>query len=463
MTEVVENCIEANYQLLPNNVVVATKKQVLDSLAAMVGGSTCSISGEINRLVTMVKDWGGKEESSIISFGGRVPAPNAGFLNGILIVRLDFDDTQVKGPAKLHVSRAIVPTAFASAERQGGITGKELITAIALGHDLGCRLRMSVTEDVNTPFGMATNFISAAATAGKVLGLNKEQFSSALGIAFHQMSGAQTGSGTAGAGASIKGLNNGIAVKAGIMSALLSQQGFTANSDFLEPQNKKGLYELLFKGCYSPSSLTSEMGKVFAGLLTSQKEYPCCHGQHTSIEATLSLLKENNIKPDNISEVVLHLSPSDYSYLTQPLEKKQDPQNIIESQFSLCWGVASAIIYGKVNIQNFTATALQNKKIRELARKVSSQSDPHLESNDGFNSAIVDIRTRDGKLYSRRLDYPFGSPQNPMSFSDVAEKLKHCCQYSYRPIAPDIQKRVIELVNNLENVSDVSQIIRLLA
>ena len=118
--------------------VEATKKQILDMLGVMVAGSTCSISGEINGLVDLVKEWGGKEESTILAFGGRVPAPNAAFVNGILCVRRDFDDTNLTYSGG-HTSRSIAPTALAMAERLGNINGKEFITAEALGHDLECR------------------------------------------------------------------------------------------------------------------------------------------------------------------------------------------------------------------------------------------------------------------------------------------------------------------------------------
>ena len=457
-----KNLVETTVESLPPEVVDVTKKQILDTLAAAVGGTTCSIAGEINKLVELVKDWGGKEESSLIGFGGRVPAPNAAFVNGILCVRLDFDDTQVRG-LKIHLSRAIVPPAFAMAERQGNIGGKEFLTAVALGHDLAFRLRQAVGQDVNASFGMVTNFFGAAASAGKILGLSKEQFGTALGLAFHQISGAQSGPGTAGAGASIKGLNNGIAAKAGVTSALLAERGFTANSDFLETSNKKNMYGLFFQGLYSPELLVSGLGKIFTGPHTSQKEFPCCHGQHTAIEAALDLVKRHGVRPDQVAEVLLHISPGDYDYLASPVEKKQNPQNIIETQFSLYWGVASAIVYGEANIRNFTSKALQDMRIWEMVRKISARPEKDLVIGEGFTPAILELKTKEGEVYTERVDSPFGSPENPMSYENVAEKFRHCCEYSIRPIPTKAQEQVIRLIGEIEEVKDVSEIVRLLS
>ena len=454
--------VETDYESLPADVVEVTKKQILDTLAAMVGGSTCSISGELEEMVDLIKGWGGKEESTIVAYGGRVPAPSAGFVNGVLCVRLDFDDTQVKG-MRIHPSRAVVPTAFALAERQGNITGRELITAVALGHDLECRLKIAVGRDLNSPLGMVTNFFGAAATAGKLIGLDEEKMGHALSLACHQISGAKSRAGTAGAGASVKGINNGIVVESGIASALLADRGFASSPDFLEAENKRNLYHIFFSGYYEPSLLTAELGRVFAGLNTSQKEYPCCHGQHTAIRAALGLVREQGIKPDDVAEVLLRISPFDHDYLAQPVEEKQDPKNIIESQFSLYWGVASAIVYGKVNIGNFAVAALNDTQVRGMVNRISAKADTELAREGGFTPAIVEIKTGDGVVYAKQVDQPFGSPAEPMGFTDLAQKFRHCCQYSIRPVARENQDEVIRLVERLEEVSDVGRIVRLMA
>lgn len=380
-------------------------------------------------------------------------------------MRLDFDDTQVT-LVHIHPSRAIVPTAFAIAERQGGISGKEFITAVILGHDLECRMKQAVGRDVDSPFGMTTNFFGAAATAGKILGLNDEKMRNALGLAFHQISGASgmggSGAGLKSSGASLKGMNNGFAAKAGIVSALLAERGFSARSDFIEPISKNNFYEVFFNGFYWPWLLTLDLGRVFMGSNTSQKEFPCCHGQHTAIEATLDLIREHDIKSDDVMDMTLHLSPFDYSLLAEPIEKKQNPENIIEAQFSLCWGVASAVVYGEVGIRNFTEEALRDIKVREMACKVFAKPEIELARGFGFAPSIVEIRTKEGMAYSKRVDHPFGSPEKPMSLGDVTVKFRYCCKYSVKPITEENQDKVIEMVKGLEEISDVSQIVRLL-
>ncbi len=454
--------VETGYESLPLEVIEATRKQILDTLAATVAGSTCSISGEMNGLVDMVREWGGKEESTIIAFGGRVPAPSAAFVNAVSSVRLDFDDTLVTW-INLHTSRAIVPTALAMAERQGGINGKQFISAIALGYDLACRIKQAAGYNADNAIRFTSNFFGAAATAGLILGLDHEKLKNALFLAFHQMSGAgSTGGGGIGSGASLKGLSNGFAAKAGVISALLAEKGFTAAADFLDVENKNNYYQMFCGGSYLPWILTLDLGKAYAGTNTSFKEYPCCHGQHAAIEAALALMKEHRLKSSDVAEVTLHLSPVDFESLANPLESKQNPRNIIETQFSLCWGVASAIVYGEVGIKNFSAEALKDASVRKMARKVTGKMSMEMAREQGFPAAAVDIKTGGGKVYTRQIDHAFGTVGNPMSLSDVIEKFRYCCGYSVYPIPPKNQAEVIGMIEGLEKVKDIGRIARLL-
>jgi 2-methylcitrate dehydratase PrpD len=456
---VTKHLVETKYEALPLEIVEATKKQILDMLGVTVAGSTASISGEIKELVCLVKDWGGKEESSILAFGGRVPAPNAALVNGTLCARLDFDDTSVQYGG--HPSRATVPTAFAIAEHQSGINGKELITATALGHDLGCRIAASALGAEESLYTI-TNFFSAAATAGRILGLNNEKMKYALSFAFHQICGARGGDGSAKS-ASVKGLTDGLICKAGIVSALLAERGFCLDWDILDPNNKNNFFKRYHNGAYSPSRLIADLGKIFAGAKTSQKEFPCCHGQQMALKATLDLIKENNIKADEVEKVIFHVTAPDYLWLAHPVEKKRNPENIIQTQFSLYWGIASAIVYGEVGIKNFSIEALKDVRIPKMVRKIYGKPDIELKEKKGLTPAIVEVINKDGKVYAKQVDCLFGSPEKPMSFADVAMKFRHCCEYSIKPVSEENQNKVIQMVEGLEQVTDVSQIVRLLA
>ena len=95
--------------------------------------------------------------------------------------------------------------------------------------------------------------------------------------------------------------------------------------------------------------------------------------------------------------------------------------------------------------------------------KVSARPESEFTKQESFTPVIVEIKTRDGRTHTARLEYPFGSTQNPMSLKDTAAKFKHCCQYSVNPIPEENQDKVISLIENLEKVKDVGRIVRLVS
>jgi 2-methylcitrate dehydratase PrpD len=114
-----------------------------------------------------------------------------------------------------------------------------------------------------------------------------------------------------------------------------------------------------------------------------------------------------------------------------------------------------------VGIENFSIEALKDAQVREMARKVIGKMDMEMAREQGFPAAAVDIRTVEGKIYSRQVDYPFGTVGNPMSLTDIVEKFRYCCGYSVNPISRKNQDEVIALIEGLEQVKDTGRIARL--
>ena len=174
-----------SYESLPPALVELMKQCVLDTLGVAIGAST--LAEEAGIVADYARDLGGKPECSILGFGGKVPAPCAAFVNGSLSHMLDYDNVSHSG----HTSAATVPVAFAIAEKLGGASGRDLITALACGTDVQYRLGLSIDiPDWTMAEGWAPTqllgFISGAATAGRMLGLNEDLMENAFGIGFNR-------------------------------------------------------------------------------------------------------------------------------------------------------------------------------------------------------------------------------------------------------------------------------------
>lgn len=468
VSALVGNIITVDYEMLPPNVIDVTKKQILDALGCIVAGS----SGlGMQQLVELIRGWEGKEESTIVNYGGQVPSPNAALVNATMGSIWDFDDCLDEQP--IHAEIAVVSAGFAMAERKGAVGGKDFITAVALGIDLAYRMVLANQLHIGTGYGwdfsVTYGFFSAAATCGKILGLDEDKLRNALAIAYQQTGGVVAGGSTKyGAspeprgGYSTKELGRGFAAKGGIMAALMAEKGFTGMKNFLT--DPCGLYNTYMRGDFMPEVLTEELGKTFRGIQGGLKPYSSCRCNHACIDAALALVKENNIRPEDVERIIAYVNKILFATNCEPLEMKQSPPNSGAAMFSLPWTVALAIMYHKVDPRGFTREALKNSDVLTLAHKVSPEYKPELDIDRGCVPAILEIATKGGQTYSKRIDHLWGSKENPMSMDDIIHKFRDCATtYAARPMPTEKVDRTVQMVLHLEDVTDVGQIIRLLA
>ena len=130
---------DTQYANLPASAIEGAKKSILDTIGVIMGAS--GVEPSIRGVVELVRETGGTPESTVLGFGGRAPALMAAYANGAMAHCLDFDDHAPEGH---HPSSSIVPASFALAERAGGISGREMIAAVAAGQDMFLRLRRNV-------------------------------------------------------------------------------------------------------------------------------------------------------------------------------------------------------------------------------------------------------------------------------------------------------------------------------
>jgi 2-methylcitrate dehydratase PrpD len=451
----VKHFTSLKYADLPADVVEAAKKEVLDSLATALGGSN---KAGVAELVDIVKEWGGEKQSTIITYGLKCPAPNAAQVNATMIHALDYDDGHQA--ALVHTGCITTSTALAVAERIGKVSGKELITAIALGGDFMARLGLAGRPGKTAlssgwhPTTLLGHF-GAAAVAGRLMKLNEERTTNAMGLAYHQAGGA--GSGVAD-GALAKRMGPGFAAKAGITAALMAERGITGERDPLE--GKTGLFNTYMGGDYDPEILTEGLGKRFEGVNITNKPYPCCGLIHACVDAVLALKSKHEIEPEQIKEVVAYGGHSVYE-LSQPPEVKRHPRTIIDAQFSVPWVVATALVRGKVTVDDFTDEAIKRQEILEVTRKVSGKLVPEMDRH-GVGPGGVIIKMKDGTVYKEEVGHCLGSVERPMAFKDITRKFRECAAFSRKALAGETVEKAIDMVERLEKFDDATEIIGLL-
>ncbi len=458
MEALMRHVSDTSYEDLRGNVVDSTKRVVLDLMGVIAAGSS---TPEAQAVLSLARGWGGVGESSVLVHGDMVPAPSAGLVNGTMGRARDFDDVHEK--AVLHPSASVIPAALAAAELRGGVDGREFLSAVALGVDLTCRLGMAPRTGPNIS-GMSTTWqcgtFGAAAAAGKVLGLDREELMDAMGIAYSQASGNQQ---AIAEGTETVRVQQGLTTWAGITSALLASRGVTGPRNVLE--GRYGYYPVYHGGGYNVEALTGGLGETYEIVNTSFKPYPCCKWTHQAIDATLKAVREESIEPGEVDSVEVRLNRQAYNLVCVPLDKKRRPRTTVEAQFSIPYTVAAALVRGDVSLDTFTAEAMNDPEILRTAQKVTPRVDERIEEQGarGIAPEIVEIRTTDGGTYQRCVEHVRGSPAAPMTARELHDKFMRCISYAAEPIPEEVAEELFTVIGRLEHLDDVGEVISLLS
>jgi 2-methylcitrate dehydratase PrpD len=466
-----KNFIATRFEDLPPDLVEVTKKEVLDLFGVALAGLA---SPGMKDIVDMVMDWGGRQESSVVCRGRKVPAPMAAQANANVGHALDFDD--VHDLAVMHPAVVMVPACMAVSESIGSVNGRDFMTAVAVGVDMICRLALAAwpgydpaipetrskafqSERVKAGWHFTTlmGYLASAGGAGKLLSLDEERMVNGFGIAYHQCAGNHQGRDD---GTHTKRLGPGFACRAGVASALMAGKGITGARNVLE--GHMGLYRMFFQDGYDRETLIRDLGSRFEGVNVSFKPYPCCRGVHSSVDTMLGLVEAHGIRAQDVKEIRVFVDAGGHQMLCSPLEVKTRPRTPVDAQFSIPWGVATALARGRVTMEHYTDEAIKSDDILEAASKIKVVLDHSLDVSDKTPSGKIEVELKEGQTYKNRVDFPLGSPERPMTFDDCAAKFMNCASQGAPSLPREQLEGVIERIRHLEQVRDMGEIMALL-
>ncbi len=454
--QLVDYCSHIRAVTIPEEAKDAAKVQILDCMGVGLAGNRAA---GIPELVKINAGWSGKRESSVIGYDLCLPAPHAAQVNASMIHACDFDD--VHSTALMHPGVIAVPAALAVAQMAGAVTGEDFLAAVVMGTDLVCRLGMAVQSDVPKSvtgwhFTSIFGFPASAAVAGNILRLSPNQMHNALGIAYHQSAGNGQ---CALDGALTKRLGPGFAVRGGIMASLLAAEGVTGAAGWLE--GEAGLYRQYFKYPCDDSVLLSELGNYFEGINVGIKRYPCCGIVHPFIDAALELFDSGGFEAEDIKEVKVSHGEGT-RIVIEPIDAKKQPRNIVDSQFSVAWGVAAALCQGKVVLNNFTEQGIADEQTRNLARRIVAELDQSMTRTSSLESGRVELMLADGRRLAATTENRMNDGGGRISFDDCAAKFYECAESSGLGYAREKLNRIVTLIYEIGTLPDVSVIASLM-
>lgn len=449
---VAEFIVNSKYEDIPADVLELGKKSILDGFGLALAGS---VSGMGPRVREYVQTFGpGVVNASIIGTGMKAHPRLAAFANGVSIHADDFDDTQLAAAKDriygllTHPTVGVLPPAFALCEL-GRRTGKDLMLAYHMGVEVECKIAEAISprhydEGFHTT-GTCGTFGSAAACA-KLRGLNPLQTTYALGIAATEGGGFRDNFGSM-----TKPFQAGHAAENGTVAADLAALGWTAANDILEAP--LGFFQAAGGG-FDPDAIVGRLGKPWnlkwPGV--SIKPHPSGSLTHPAMGEMLRLIDENDIKPAEVEKVDLG---ANHAMMTSLLHHR--PTTGLQGKFSMEYCLSILLLDRKAGLIEYQDAVVQRPDVQEMIKRINFYIDPEAEQA-GLDkmTSILRIHLKNGKVLSGRAEFAKGSPSNPMSYDEVADKFRGCAEFAKWPAAKT--ESIIAFVKSLESASDLSKL-----
>ena len=357
----------------------------------------------------------GAGNAGVFGDAARYAPAGAALLNGALGHSLDFDDTHAAGC--LHPGVTAISAALAAGE-MAGAAGADVLAGIVAGYEVSCRLALALPAGEHYARGFhpsaTCGAFGATAAAARTFSLPAETVESAFGIALSQ---------TAGSleflvnGAWTKRFQVGWSAMNGLAAACFAREGFKGAAEAFEGPHG-------FLRAYAPSPTparaTERLGEVFELMATAVKPYPSCRFGHAGIDAALALRAEHGLRPEEIEAVTLGLSKAGMLLIGEPAEKKADPRNVVDGQFSGPFVLAVALATGRMDWDSYRL--IEDPIVRRLLPRIACVHDDAIEAEFPANMAgKVTLRAR-GEMFEKIVRVPTGEPGNFLSEAELRGK-----------------------------------------
>jgi 2-methylcitrate dehydratase PrpD len=385
---------------------------------ALVDGLGCGLYGLTTTwgrtMAAFAAEQGGPSESTLWCGGARIGAGHAALAAATAVHSFDFDD---HSRAKIHPGAVVVPTALAMAERVGA-SGPLILTAMAAGYETMNRVSQASNPSRARMRGWhltgTCGTFAAAATAAVLLRLDAETTASALGLAGTQSAGTWAFTSD---GSMSKRMHPGRAAQDGITAALLAQRGFVGPRKILEAADGGFLFAM--SDTPRPWKITEDLGTRWHTEETCFKPYACCGSNHACVDAAIDLVREHGLDADDIEHVTAGVA----AVVDTQTGFHYRADSVLNAQMSLRYNVAVAICDGGAYLPQFSPERIVETRVCALAHRVQVEIDADVDrAYPEVYGGRLTVLTRDGRRFSKKVDYSSGMPENPMSAAQIEHK-----------------------------------------
>jgi aconitate decarboxylase len=443
-----EHVVGTEYGDLPAAAIAATKTFILDSLGVAVAGSGGPCVAE---LIEAQARCGGGDDSRVWVRGDRLPAPAAALINGYQIHNSEFDC--VHEAAVVHPMAVLLAASMAHAERAGGISGRDFLTAIALGVDIGAGLGLGSRAPLRFFRPATAGAFAATAAIGRLMGFDPATLVDAFAISHAQLCGTMQAHAE---GSPLLAMQIGFHARNAVVACDLAAAGLAGPRNVLE--GPFGYYPL-FEGAYDLGPVLAGLGKVWRISEVSHKPWPCGRATHGVVDGVLQLQRRHGFAAHEVARVECLVPP-----LTQGLVGRPAKPDMAVSYARLCaaYTVACALLSDTVDIADFRPEAVADPTRLALAARVALTIDGNPDPN-ALAPVRVAVTLAGNDSHKVAVEQVYGSPARPLRREAHLAKFRRNWSAGVLPLAAAAGDALIARVDALEALTDVTELLDLLA
>jgi 2-methylcitrate dehydratase PrpD len=436
---------ETRYEDIPAEVIRLSKQAVLDCLAVGFAGSVAEGSVILRRHIAQLGC--SRRAASVIGSDLQVPAQFAALANGTAMHSDDYDDTH--NPSRIHPSASVAAALFAAAEAADS-SGRDLLTAFNVGVEVNCKISIA-TAGAHYGRGFHSSgsigVYGAVAAVCNVRRLPVATTLTALGIAGSQSAGVRENFGTM-----TKPLHAGRAGETGVLAADLAAMGYTSAPTILE--GPRGFFAA-YAGKCDADVILNTLGRpwTFAtGASIAIKPFPSGRLTHPGMCELEKIVLEHNIVPDQVERIHVktnRLLPGNLTY--------HRPVTGLEGKFSMEFCLASILVLRRAGLAEFSDECVNRRDIQDAISKIdyTCYSDEETAANQyPLLATFLEVVLKDGRRFAGRVDYARGSPPQPMTWDEVADKFRGGARFARWDDGR--AEQIIGMAAELERVEKIS-------
>ena len=442
-----EHVSRTRFEDLPEAARRAARIFILDTIGVGLAGSN---GPRVTELIAASLAMLGNGPARCWGHRQTLSAPAAAMINGYQIHNSEFDC--VHEAAVIHPVTVCLAAVMAHADAIGGVSGRDLVTAVVLGVDTACHLGVATLTGLRFFRPATAGIFAAAAGLGSVMGFDADRQTALFGHVYGQLCGTMQ---PHWEGSMLLGLQIGFNARNALIAADLARRGIPSIENILEgPFGYFGMIES--RG--DLSRVLGDLGKIWRITEVAHKPFPSGRATHGMLDGFMQLQAEHGFKASEVESAEARVPPLTHHLVGRPVT---DTMSANYARLCGAYVSACALLHAELGINDFAEEQRRDPERLALGRRIKVLVDGNPDPN-ALTPIEVSVRLSDGRELSRSIDVVYGNPAKPMSREAHLAKFRRNFSSSLNPLPPQNADTLIEMVDGIEDLRDARQLSDLL-